>query len=208
MAITLSAELREKVGSRAARKMRANGGIPCSLQDPKAAVIAFGINEEEFLAARRAHEHLFDIKIGKEEHAAVIRELQYDYLTDRIIHVEFQAVTRGVKVESEVSLTFIGHPAGGVLNTIVDHVTVSSLPSMIPNTIEVQVGELSEGNTLAASELIMPEGCVLITSGDTNVAGVSGADEVVEAGDEGEVGDAGDVADASGAEEGEATDPE
>ena len=200
MAITLNAELREKVGSRAARKMRANGGIPCSLQDPKAAVIAFGINEDEFLSARRAHEHLFDIKIGKEEHAAVVRELQWDYLTDRIIHVEFQAVVRGVEVESEVSLTFIGQPAGGVLNALVDHVTVASIPSMIPNTIEVKVGELTEGQHLDASDLVMPEGCTLVTSGDTTVAGVSGADAAIEAGDEGATGDAGDVADAGGGE--------
>ncbi|MFT4709478.1 MAG: large subunit ribosomal protein L25 [Bacteroidia bacterium] len=201
MAITLNAELREKVGSRAARKMRANGSIPCSLQDPKAAVIAFGINEDEFLAARRAHENFFDIKIGKEDHPAVIRELAYDYLTDRIIHVEFQAVVRGVKVESEISLTFIGQPAGGVLNSIVDHVTVSSLPSMIPDTIEVMVATLGEGETLSASDLVMPEGCSLITAGDTTVAGVSGADASIEAGDEGETGEAGDVADSAGGDD-------
>jgi len=209
MAITLNAELREKVGTRASRKLRANGGIPCSLQDPNAAVIAFGINEDEFLAARRAHENLFDIKIGKEEHPAVIRELAYDYLTDRIIHVEFYAVVRGVEIESEISLTFIGHPAGGVLNALVDHVTVSTLPSKIPDTIEVQVGELGEGDHLEASDLVLPEGCTLVTAGDTNIAGVSSADEVIEAGDEGETGEAGDVADVAGdAEGGEEADKE
>ena len=201
MALTLNAELRETVGSRASRKLRANGRIPCSLQDPKAAVIAFSINEDEFLAARRAHDNLFDIHIGKGEHPAVIRELAYDYLTDRIIHVEFQAVTLGVKVESEVSLTFIGQPAGGVLNSIVDHVTVSSLPSLIPDTIEVMVGTLGEGETLHASDLVMPDGCTLVTAGETTVAGVSGADAAVETEGEAEGEGEGEDADAGTAGE-------
>ena len=199
MAITLKAEIRERVGSRASRKLRANGAIPCSLQDSKAAVIAFSINEDEFLSARRAHENLFDLAIDGSDHPAVVRELQWDYLTDRIIHVEFKAVIRGVKVESEVSLTFIGHPSGGVLNALVNTITISSLPSLIPDTIEVVVAQLSEGEHLDASSVTMPEGCELITDGDTTVATVSGADAAIEAGaivEEGEAGEAGDAGEA------------
>jgi large subunit ribosomal protein L25 len=180
MAITLNAELRERVGSRASRKLRANGGIPCSLQDPKAAVITFSIQEDKFLAARRAHEHLFDISIDGVNHPAVVRELQWDYLTDRINHVEFQAVVRGVKVESQVSLTFIGRPSSGVLNTLVDQVLISSLPSLIPDTIEVMASALGEGEQLDASALKLPEGCTLVTAGETTIATVSGADAAEE----------------------------
>jgi large subunit ribosomal protein L25 len=201
MAITLKAEIRERVGSRASRKLRANGAIPCSLQDSKAAVIAFSINEDEFLSARRAHENLFDLAIDGSDHPAVVRELQWDYLTDRIIHVEFKAVVRGVKVESEVSLTFIGHPSG-VLNALVNTITISSIPSLIPDTIEVVIGHLSEGEHLDASALTMPEGCELVTDGDTTVATVSGADAAIEAGaiveegEESEAGEAGEVGEA------------
>jgi large subunit ribosomal protein L25 len=198
MAITLSAAIRTKIGSRAARKLRANGSIPCSLQDPKAAVIAFSIGEDDFLAARRAHEHLFDITIDGADHAAVVRELQYDYLTDQIIHVEFQAVIRGVKVESEVALEFIGQTKGGVLNALVNHVTISSIPSLIPNEIAIKVGELGEGEHLNASDLVMPEGCTLITDPGTTIATVSGADAVIEAGDEGAEADPDAVGDVGG----------
>ena len=175
MAITISAETRDKVGSRAARKLRAAGRIPCSLQSTEDPVLAFSIDEAEFLAARRKHEHLFDLALGGDAKPAVIRELQWDYLTDSIIHVEFQAVVRGVEIESEVPLEVLGTPKGGVLNMLVDTVTIASIPSKIPDHIEMKVGDLEDGDHVEAGQLGMPEGCTLVSAADLQVAVVSGA---------------------------------
>jgi len=175
MAHLLNGDLREKVGSRAARKLRADDQIPCSLQSADAAPLAFSVDEALFLTARRKHELLFDIQIGKEKHSAVVRELQWDYLTDRIIHCEFKEVVLGVEIENEVSLEFIGVPKGGVLNVLVDHITVASIPSMIPDSIGVPVSELDDGDHVAAGEIVMPEGCTLVTDAGQQVAIVSGA---------------------------------
>ncbi|MDF1800283.1 MAG: 50S ribosomal protein L25 [Planctomycetota bacterium] len=175
MAINIQAELRDKVGSRAARKLRAAGRIPCSIQSTTDPVVSLSIDEAEFLAARRKHEHLFDISLGKDVHPAVVRELQWDYLTDSIIHVEFQGVVRGVELESEVAVVFIGVPKGGVLNVLADHVTIKSIPSKIPDSVEFKVGELEDGMHVSAGELEMPEGCTLVSPEDLQVAVVSGA---------------------------------
>lgn len=175
MAHLLNGELREKVGSRSARKLRAANRIPCSLQSTEHAPLSFSLDEAEFLAARRKHEHLFDLKIGKDKHSAVVRELQWDYLSDRIIHCEFKEVVLGVEIENEVSLEFVGTPKGGVLNVLVDHITISSIPSKIPDSIEVLVGELEDGDHVAAGSIEMPEGCTLVTDAETQVAIISGA---------------------------------
>ncbi len=175
MAINLSAEVRDKVGSRAARKLRAAGRIPCSIQSTEDPVQSISIDEAEFMTARRQHEHLFDIQVGGEAKPAVVRELQWDYLTDSVIHVEFQAVIRGVELQSEVAVSFVGTPKGGVLNVLVDHITISSIPSMIPDAVEVKVGELEDGDHLDAGQLEMPEGCTLVSPADLQIAVVSGA---------------------------------
>jgi large subunit ribosomal protein L25 len=138
-------------------------------------VLAISLDEADFLAARRKHEHLFDLAVGKETHAAVVRELQWNYLTDSIVHVEFQAVVRGVELESEVGIEFVGVPKGGVLNVLVDHVTISSIPSMIPDSIEFKVGELEDGMHVEAGQLEMPEGCTLVSPVELQVAVISGA---------------------------------
>ena len=174
MAITLKGEVREQVGSRAARKLRAQGRIICNIQAEGKAPIAFSLDGAEFMAARRKHEHLFDITLGKDSHAAVVRELQWDYLTDEMIHCDFQEVVRGVKIENEVGLTFIGTPAG-VLNVLSDHITILSTTSDIPNSIEIKVGELADGDSVEAGQIEMPEGCTLVTPADHQVAIVSGA---------------------------------
>ena len=71
MSITLKGEPREIVGSRHSRKLRAAGSIPCNLQDASGVHVNFSIDEFTFLAARRHHEHLFDIEVGSEEFARV-----------------------------------------------------------------------------------------------------------------------------------------
>lgn len=177
MSMNLTGEPRERVGSRAARKLRAQGQLPCSIQFTDRAPIAFSLDVAEFEGARRRHEHLFDIKIGKDSHAAVVRELQWDYTNDTLFHCEFQAVTRGVEVETEVSLEFIGAPkGGGVLTVLADHVRVSSIPSKIPDHIEIRVGELEPGDHVAAGQLVMPEGCTLVEDADHQIATVSGSE--------------------------------
>ena len=193
MSINLTGELRQRVGSRDARKLRAAGRIPCSLQSQTAAPISFSMDEAEFMAARRRHEHLFDIQIGKDSHAAVVRDLHWDFTTDKLFHCEFQAVTRGVQIETEVSLEFFGTPKGGVLTVLEDHVRISSVPSLIPDHIEIRVGHLEPGAHIAAGELKMPEGCTLVTEANHHVAtvtGAEGADEPEEGEGEGETAEA------------------
>lgn len=163
----LKAFNREKVGSRPARKLRREGRIPCSIQPEFGqAHRDISIDEHEFKAARRHHVHLFDIDVAGDVETAVVRELQWDTFGDRIIHVEFKRVQRGVKTETEVEIEYFGHPKGGVINHLVAHVTILSLPSEIPDAVEVKVTELEEGDSIHASDLILPEGVELAPSVD------------------------------------------
>lgn len=180
MSMNLIGEVRDRVGSRASRKLRSAGRLPCSLQSSESAPIAFSLDYAEFEAARRAHESLFDIKLGKESHAAVVRELQWDYLTDELIHCEFQLVVRGVEIETEVSIEFVGTPTQGALNILADHVTVASIPSKIPDHLEIRVGELAPGDHVEAGQLEMPEGCTLVDAADHVIATVAAAEGVEE----------------------------
>ena len=187
---TLNAELREKVGSRDARKLRHQGRIPATIQaDANHDHINLHLSQAEFLTSRRAHAHLYDIEVGGKTHSAVVRELQYDALGSDIIHVEFKPVTRGVVTEAEVELTFVGMVADGVLTHNVTHVTVECLPSQIPDGIEVNVQGLTAGTHIKASDLPMPEGSKLVTDADTEIAVVSAARAEAEPAEDDEEGE-------------------
>lgn len=187
----LTAESREKVGTRPSRALRSEGRIPANLQaDADNAHVDFSINENEFLASRRRHVHLYDIELAGGKHSAVVRELQWDTFGDKIIHVEFRRVTRGVELESEVELQAVGQ-AAGVVNLIVGQLTIKSIPSKIPDKLEISVAGLEEGSTLKASDVEMPDGVTLVTDGDVDVVTVFGSrasrlEEEAEAAAEGE----------------------
>ena len=182
MSSTLKASRRQKLGSRQAQALRSQGSIPASIQGAgDSPHLDIAIGEVEFLTSRRKHEHLYDIDVDGKVETAVVRELQWDPFGQRIQHVEFVRVRRGVAIESEVELVFEGRPKSGQLIHIVTHVTLRSLPAQIPDSIEVQVDELSSGATILAKDLLMPEGVSLAIPADTKIAVVREAREVIEA---------------------------
>jgi large subunit ribosomal protein L25 len=184
----LKASLRAKVGSRDARKLRREGRIPASLQSDGGteANVNVHIDEVAFLASRRHHVHLYDIDVDGNLQAALVRELQWDAMGDQIQHVEFKRVVRGVETEAEVELEVFGHPQSGILNQLVAHITIRTIPSKIPDSIVVKVGELNIGDHVKAGTLTLPEGVSLAVPEDLEVFVVSAPRIEVEETPEGE----------------------
>ncbi|MFT7677297.1 MAG: large subunit ribosomal protein L25 [Planctomycetota bacterium] len=171
---TLASTKRDKVGSRSARALRNAGRVPASLQaDADHPHIDLSVDEYAFLTARRQHAHLFDLDFDGTSEAAVIRELQWDSMGDRILHVEFKRVVRGVATESEVALNFVGMVAEGVLTHSVTHLAISCIPSLIPDGIEVSVAGLTIGTHVRAKDLVLPEGISLAADPETEIAMIS-----------------------------------
>jgi large subunit ribosomal protein L25 len=170
MSTVLNTQPREKVGTRSARKLRANGRIPANLQsEGEGAHVDISIDEAEFLTTRRRHEHLYELEVGGAKEAAIVRELEWDVFSERIIHVEFRRVDLKKKTEVEVELTFEGH-SKGVLNHLITHISVMALPAQIPDSIPVSIKDLEIGTVIHGSDLIAPEGVELMIEPDAMVA--------------------------------------
>jgi len=172
MTVILQTTLRGKLGSRWARRLRLQGKIPANVQGD-GENMNLAIDEEEFMAARRHHEHVFELELDKKKQAAMVRELQWDPFGESILHVEFHRVDLLKQTEAEVELEFAGHPKGGVLNHLMTHVKVSAIPAKIPDKIEINVDHLEIGHPLLASDLPLPEGVTLAIPEETPVATVS-----------------------------------
>jgi large subunit ribosomal protein L25 len=171
MTATLKTAPRTRLGTRAARILRLQGRIPASLQGDKKETLILTIDEHEFLAARRHHEHVFTLELeGGASDSAMIRDLQWDPLGEEILHVEFRRVDLTRETEAMVALEFVGHPKGGVLNHLVTSVTVAAIPSKIPDVIEVKVDAMELGHPLLARDLVLPEGVRLVTPGNVSIA--------------------------------------
>lgn len=169
----LKASVRTHVGSRHAKRLRADGRIPASLdKDDKHGHADIHIEEHGFLATRRRHTHLYEVEVEGQKglQMAVVRELQWDTFGERIVHIDFKRVQRDVKTNSTVELEFTGTPKGGILNHLITHVTVRCVPLLIPDEIEIPVGHLELHSAVYLRDLKMPEGVELIGSPDQKIA--------------------------------------
>ena len=165
---------REELGTRAAKKLRLQGMIPVSIQGIGKPNLDAAISENEFLTLRRAHEHVFDLTYedGKED-TALVRELQWDVIRERIIHVEFRRIVRGQKTELVVDIKFEGQPKGGVTNQLVSQVRILALPRNIPDGLHVDMEGLEPGEMVHASDIELPEGVELVSDDETVIATVT-----------------------------------
>ncbi len=165
---------RDKVGSRSARQLRHEGRMVGCIQakDGKEHV-DLHFDAREFETARRKHVHLFDLEFDGQVQSAVVNALQWDSMGDRLVHVEFRPVTRGVAIDSKVELHFEG-TALGVVQHILDEIMIRCIPSKIPDHLVVRVDGLAEGTHVRAKDLALPEGVELAVDPNTEVAVVTG----------------------------------
>ena len=192
MSSTLKAQPRERLGSRHCRRLRAEGRLPISIQGEGKSNLDLSIDLAEFLAARRHHESLFDFEVeGGGTETAMVRELQYDLLGESLVHAEFRRVVRGVEIETEVELIFLGEFRGGVMQPLHTTLLVKAIPSKVPDSIEIHKDRLEVEQFLFAKDLKLPDGVSLACEPDFQIAVVASAEGVDEsAEDEGEDDDA------------------
>jgi large subunit ribosomal protein L25 len=158
---SLKARVREERGSTAARRMRRAGELPANVtglgKDPRALTIP----EHDFEKLYRAGAQLVTIETGEETLEAPIREDQFDTFGDKVLHVDFEEIQRGITIQVEVKLEFFGEPAGvsegGVFQTLMDTLTVTCMPRHIPGDIEVDVRELAAGSDIRTKDIVLPE---------------------------------------------------
>ncbi len=94
---------------------------------------------------------------------AVIRELQFDPLSDELLHVDLQEVSADRPITVRVGVHPVGEAAGvkeqkGILNLVLHELEISCLPRNMPDRIDADVSALRIGDVLTIASLAMPEG--------------------------------------------------
>jgi large subunit ribosomal protein L25 len=88
-----------------------------------------------------------------------------------IIHVDLIQVSLDVEIEAEVTIEYVGVPAGvreegGFVEAIETSVMLLALPTAIPPSIEVDITELGIGDSLRVEDLPPIEGVTYTTDAD------------------------------------------
>lgn len=190
--IAIKAESRNEVGKQVAKRIRRENKIPAIIYGGKKDSIPISIDMDDIktiLKSKMGENTILKIKRDKIEVDAMLKDLQYDYLSDKVIHADFIRIDLKKKIEVSVPIILVGEPIGvrleeGILDHVNREIDLRCLPHKIPSKIEIDVNDLHIGNSLKF-EIIELDDDVELVSSPTRVictVAVKGAaeEEVVE----------------------------
>jgi large subunit ribosomal protein L25 len=191
--IELSAQARTELGKNANRRTRVQGSIPAILYGQNVDPINLALDSRLFHAAisKLGGDKTFMCKIqaesaGVADQLAVIRAIQRDPVTERIIHLDLMRIDITKPIDIEVAVIGVGVPAGlrdgGVLDQPLRTVHLRCLPTLVPAHLEVNIAPLGLGQSVHVSDLVLPEGVEVRNHGNEalfHVAIPRKAEEVV-----------------------------
>jgi large subunit ribosomal protein L25 len=181
---TLNAESRTAGGKGAAARLRREGRIPGVVYGAGSGPVSVSLSEKDVQSALRTGVRILDLRVGGESVSAMLKDVEYDHLGERLIHVDFQRLRKGEAVEIRVPLTYKGPPAGvkegGVFNVVHDTLLVSCLPEDVPEKIEIDVAALKLGDAVHVREVALPKGVTAGEGADVVLAVVTYSDKEVE----------------------------
>ena len=154
--ITLTAQVRTEQGSKAAGRLRRAGKIPGIVKRMNGEPTLIELDAHDYEMAMRGHhgdQLLVTIDLGATKLSALLRELQHDVISGKVIHADFGEVDMGHTVRVEIALNLVGVPDGvknanGVLEQDLRAVHVDCLPGDIVESFDVDVSAMKIGDKL------------------------------------------------------------
>ncbi|MXZ18968.1 MAG: 50S ribosomal protein L25 [Rhodothermaceae bacterium] len=172
--ISISAQARTP-GKASARAARRQGNVPCVLYGRH-------VDAHPFVTSERSlhpliftdRTHIVNVSLGDDSWECIVKDVAYHPVTDRPIHVDFQALQAGEKVTLSIPLNFIGvsvgQSKGGSPQFVLNELLVSCFPRDIPARIDIDVREVDIGDSIylrdldeEALEFLAPEDQILMT---------------------------------------------
>src|SRR5499427_773628 len=178
----LTIRKREGVGKGPARRLRRAGEVPAILyggaQPVKIAVVPRDIYR--LIHGHEGSTQLLSVSFADtgESRMAIIRDIQYDPVSEDLIHVDLQEVAMDRPIQVSVAVHHVGEAVGvketfGILEMILREIQVSCLPGNIPDVLEADVSNLRIGDVLTVKDLKAPEGVRILNDPNQAVATVA-----------------------------------
>ncbi len=144
--ITIEGQLRTETGKKATRQLRSEEKVP--------GVIYGGEKEVNFVASAKAFKplvytpefQLAEVKVDGKSYKCILKDLQFDKVTDALTHVDLLELVEDKKVIATLPLKLTGSPAGvkagGRLVTKIKSIKVKTLPKYLRENIELDISNL------------------------------------------------------------------
>ncbi len=155
--ITISGQLRSEFGKKASRQIRSEGKVPC--------VIYGGSKNIHFTATPKELKGIVYtpefkiafIQIDGNNYNCILKDLQFDKISDEVIHIDFLELVPNKKMNATVPLNFVGQSvgvkAGGRFEIKMSSIKVRTTPENLKAQIDVDITNLEIGKNLRIEDI-------------------------------------------------------
>jgi len=175
--ISLAAEHRTAV-RKGLGSLRRSGQLPAVLygvnKEPQS--IQLNSREASKIINRIFGTVLIDLQLDGGARKALLREVQRNFITDEILHVDFYEVAMDRTMRVKVPVRLVGAaPAvvtlGGILVRGLSEIEIECLPNDLIEEVDVDLAVLKEiGDNIHVSDLKVPDNIKIITHADEQIA--------------------------------------
>lgn len=156
--ITIEGQLRTEHGKKAARQIRSQENVP--------GVIYGGTQEVSFFASAKAFKplvytsefQLAEVKVDGKTYRCILKDLQFDKVTDTLIHVDLLELVDDKKVIATLPLKFVGTSIGvkegGKLVSKMKALKVKALPKDLKEFIAVDISNLELNGNIRVEDVV------------------------------------------------------
>lgn len=194
--ITIQGTKRESVGKKSTKALRNADLVPCVVYGGTE-TINFSAEEKSFKGLVYTPEaHTVSIEVDGNTIPAVLQDIQFHPITDKILHADFYQLAEDKPVIMEVPVRIIGRAkgvvAGGALRQSFRKLKLKAIPANLPDEVVIDVTPLKIGNKLYVGDIktngftfMHPDNAVVVAVKMSRTAMKGGAveeeDEEVEA---------------------------
>lgn len=180
--IVVKGEVREARGSNDARRLRAAGKLPVSVYGSGQDTVSAIVNLSDLAAILRSESSVntvFSMDIeGVGETDVIFHDRQIHPVKGTLMHADLRRIAKGEKIEVTIPLHLIGEPEalkedGAVLNQGLRELKIVCTPSRIPDSIDVDISELTLDHVIHVSDIKVGEGVEILEEPETVVASIN-----------------------------------
>lgn len=149
----LAGQKRETTGKKV-KSIRTDGNVPAVVYGSAIESTSISLNQNEFIKVfKKAGEtSLIDLKLQDgNDYKVLVKDVQYDPVTDSIIHVGLYKPNLTEKTEVQVPVEVLGEETNsivksgqGLVLTLINEITVRALPTDLPDAFRVDISGLED----------------------------------------------------------------
>ena len=166
--ININGHLRTEFGKKATNQLRSQDFVPGVIYGGQKE-FNFYANVKEFKSLIYTSEfQLVEINIGNEKFSCILKDLQFNKVTDALIHVDFLELVETKKIKADLPLkytgTAVGVKAGGKLVIKMKSIKVKTLPKHLKEFVEVNITNLDLNQNIRIEDIKEPNFEILNSS--------------------------------------------